>query len=98
MDSNYPPDYVSKNHRVFDRFTFDWLFKRLLADGYEHEEAKDAILNNCALSALVFQERIHNKYYLHISISDKIAPDLARLQKEIVHKVFEHPGLRHHKN
>ncbi len=64
MDDEYLPDYIKENYEVFDRFTFDYLFKRLLADGYDNEEAKETILHNCAWSTLVMQERIYNKYYL----------------------------------
>ncbi len=87
MDDEYPPQYVKENYKVFDRFTFDYLFKRLLTDGYDHEEAKDIIMFNCALSALVLQERIHNEYYLEISVEDEIAPDLAELKEEIANKI-----------
>ena len=76
MDDEYPPIYIREFPDVFDRFTFDYLFKRLLAEGYDHEEAKDIILYNCALSTLVTQERIDNDYYLEISVSDGMAPDL----------------------
>ena len=88
MDDEYPPYYIRESPDVFDRFTFDYLFKRLLADGYDHEEAKDIILHNCALSALVIQERIHNRYYLKISTDQKIAPDLAELREEIANKIL----------
>lgn len=88
MDDEYPPKYVKDNYKVFDRFTFDYLFKRLLADGYAHEEAKDIIMFNCALSALVLQERFHNEYYLEISAEDEIAPDLAELRQEIASKIL----------
>ncbi|MCH8119283.1 MAG: hypothetical protein IIC00_06115, partial [Planctomycetes bacterium] len=69
-----------------DRFTFDYLFKRLLADGYDNEDAKDIILYNCALSALVMQERLYNEYYLEISEEDIIAPDLLDMYKEAFNK------------
>ena len=72
-------DYVKENYEVFDRFTFDDLFKRLLADGYDNEQAKDVILYNCALSALVMQERLDNGYYLKMKADDVIAPDLLKL-------------------
>jgi hypothetical protein len=72
-------DYVKENYEVFDRFTFDYLFKRLLADGYDNEEAKDVILYNCALSTLVMQERLDNNYYLKIRADSVIAPDLLEL-------------------
>ena len=83
MDDEYPPAYIKEYPDVFDRFTFDYLFKRLLADGYDNEEAKDIILYNCALSTLVTQERIDNEYYLEISESDTIAPDLLQLREQI---------------
>ncbi len=76
MDDEYLPHYIKEHYEVFDRFTFDYLFKRLLADSYDSEEAKDLILYNCALSTLVMQERIYNEYYLEISVSDGMAPDL----------------------
>ncbi len=86
MDDQYPPAYIKEYPDVFDRFTFDYLFKRLLADGYGNEEAKDIILYNCALSALVIQERLYNEYYLEISEEDIIAPDLLDMYKEAFNK------------
>ncbi len=83
MDDEYLPDYIKENYEVFDRFTFDHLFKRLLADGYDNEEAKDIILYNCALSTLVMQERLYNEYYLEICESDIIAPDLLQMREQI---------------
>ena len=88
IDDEYPPNYIKENQEVFDRFTFDFLFKRLLVDGYDHEEAKDIILYNCALSTLVMQERLDNEYYLEISVNDVIAPDLLEFQREILDKAL----------
>ena len=88
MDDEYPPIYIREFPDVFDRFKFDYLFKRLLAGGYEHEEAKDIIFHNCALSLLVIHERIHNEYYLEISVDDEIAPDLMALKEEILTKML----------
>ena len=82
MDDKYLPSYIKENYEVFDRFTFDYLFKRLLADDYDHEEAKDIILYNCALSTLVTQERFDNEYYLEMSVDDSWAPDLLTMYRE----------------
>lgn len=82
----FSEDYIKDNYEVFDRFTFDYLFRRLLRDGYGNEEAKDIILYNCALSALVMQERLYNEYYLEISEEDIIAPDLLDMYKEVFNK------------
>lgn len=92
MDDEYLPDYIKENYNVFDRFKFDYLFKRLLADGYDHEDAKDIIMYNCALSALVLQERIHNEYYLEMSANDPIAPDLLAMYREEFSKAVCNPN------
>ena len=89
MDDEFLPDYITTNYKVYDRFTFDYLFKRLLADGCDHEEAKDTILYNCALSTLVMQERIYNEYYLEISENDTIAEDLLELRRDALKKALE---------
>ena len=86
MDDEYLPYYIKENYEVFDRFTFDYLFKRLLADGYDNEEAKDIILYNCALSTLVTQERLDNDYYLEMTVSDGMAPDLLDMYREAFNK------------
>lgn len=74
--------------KINDRFNFDKLFRALLNKGFTNEEASDYILNNFSLSALVFQERIENKYYLRISQDDIISKDLEAFQNEIFRKVF----------
>jgi len=88
MEDQYLPDYITQNYEVFDRFTFDYIFRRLLADGYNHENAMDTILHNCVLSALVMQERIYNRYYFEICVSQTVSPDLAGLQRDIFSKAL----------
>jgi len=58
----------------------------LLSIDFSHEEAKEFILCNCALSALVQQERIHNDTYL--TIDNNISDDLLELKQEIFSKNF----------
>lgn len=82
-------DYIKENYGVYDRFTFDSLFRNLLKVGYNHEEAKGIIIHNCALSTLVMQERIYNSYYLQISVNEKISDDLLELKNEIFNKYFK---------
>ena len=81
-------ELLDKYYQVYDRFTFDFLFRSLLKIGYDHEEAKDTIMTHCALSALVHQERIHNEYYLEINENDSISSDLLRLKNDIYNKNF----------
>ncbi len=88
MEEKFLENYIKENYEVYDRFTFDYLFKRLLADGYDHEAAKETILYNCALSLLVMQERLDNGYYLKMKADDNIAPDLMELYREAFNKAF----------
>ena len=83
-------DYIRDNCEVFGRFTFDYLFRRLLKDGYDHDEAKDIMLHQCALSALVMQERINNNFYYKISEADEISEDLLELRNEVILKHYPH--------
>ena len=59
-----------------------------LAEGYDNEQAKDVILYNCSLSALVMQERLDNGYYLKMKADDDIAPDLLGLYCEAFIKML----------
>jgi len=74
--------------KLYDRFSFDQLFRLLLISGYEREEALNFILCNCALSALVFQERIYNCYYLNIQVDEVISPDLLELKRQCLIKIM----------
>ena len=82
MDDEFLENFIKENYEVYDRFTFDNLFKVLLLAGYDNEQAKDVILYNCALSALVMQERLDNGYYLKMKATDGIAPDLLEMFHE----------------
>jgi hypothetical protein len=98
MEDDFPPAYIKEYPEVFDRFTFDHLFKRLLADGYDNEDAKDAILYNCALSLLVMQERLDNNYYMEITADSVIAPDLLELiLEELVKRQFKNKSQKDNK-
>lgn len=75
--------FLSEHEQCFDRFTFDEIFRFLLKHDFDHEDAKDIIIDRCALSALVFQERIYNNYYLKIKVEEEISGDLQELKNEI---------------
>lgn len=80
--------FFEKHWKCYDRFTFDNIFKQLLAEGFDNEEAKDMILFNCSLSALVLQERIDNEYYLSISPDQGLSQDLIELINETLVKYY----------
>jgi hypothetical protein len=73
---------------INDRFTFDKVFKMLLQRGFSHEKAKDFLMNNYSLSALAFQERIENKFYMNISCDENNSSDLVELRKEVFNNFF----------
>ena len=72
---------------INDRFTFDNLFRKLLQEKCNHEEAKEFIINDYSLSAMVYQERIENDFYKKISI-DEESEDLIELKNEIFNEFF----------
>ena len=75
--------------KVYDRFSFDNLFRHLLTEGLDAEESIIFIMNNCKMSALVFQERIENEYYKQIRIGDKLSDDLRSLKQKIFNNYFQ---------
>ena len=81
-------DFIKKNTKCYDRFTFDNIFKYLLSEDFTHEEAKDYIIYNCSLSAIIFEERIENGFYKKININDSISEDLQLLKNKIFNTHF----------
>jgi len=73
---------------VYELYTFDNLFRLLLKNGFDHGDSLDFILSNCSLSALVFQERIHNKRYRELSGKDALPPDLAACKARLIYDLM----------
>jgi hypothetical protein len=76
-------DFLKEHEICYDRFTFDKIFRFLLKNDFDHEEAKDAIFYNCSLSALVLQERIHNRYFYKIKAEEEMSADLLALKNDM---------------
>ncbi len=70
---------------VYDLYTFDNFFQLFLKSWHDHEEALLFILGHCSLSALVFQERIHNKKYKRLLGKDALPPDLAAHKARLIY-------------
>ena len=79
MDDELINHFLEKHTDCFDRFTFDKIFRFLLSQDFDAEDAKVIILSYCQLSALVFQERIENGFYRKISTAEEISSDLLEL-------------------
>lgn len=73
---------------VYELYTFDNFFRLLLKNNFDHEEALYFILGNCSLSALVFQERIHNKGYKKLSGKDALPADLAACKAQLIYDLI----------
>lgn len=73
---------------VYELYTFDNLFRLFLKNNFDHEEALYFILANCSLSALVFQERIHNKTYEKLTAKDALPPDLAASKAQLIYDLI----------
>lgn len=89
MSSEEISNYISMHLVCYDRFTFDELMRFFLKNDYSHEEAKDLILYNCSLSAIIFQERIWNSSYKLISNNEDVPKDLGKLKQQILQEYFE---------
>jgi hypothetical protein len=73
---------------VYELYSFDNLFRLLLKNGFDHEESLRFILYNCSLSALVFQERIHNMGYKKLSAKDALPADLAACKAQLIYDLM----------
>jgi len=73
---------------IYELFSFDNLFRLLLKNGFDNEEALYFILRSCSLSGLVFQERIHNKRYKRLSGEDALPPDLAAHKARLIYDLI----------
>ena len=83
----FPKDHNGL-HIVYDLYTFDNLFRLLLKADLDREEALSLILAGCALSAVVFQERIHNRRYRSLMAQDAVPVDIAASKARLIHYVM----------
>jgi hypothetical protein len=84
----FPKDKKSGMYIVYELYTFDNLFRLLLKNNFDYEEALDFVLFNCSLSALVFQERIHNEAYEKLSAEDALPADLATSKAQLIYDLM----------
>jgi hypothetical protein len=73
---------------VYELFTFDNFFRLLLENGLDHEEALNLILSWTSLSALVFQERIHNENYKNLSQEGALPYECAFSKAQLIYDLF----------
>ena len=73
---------------VFELYTFDNMFRLLLKEGFDHEEAMNFMLAECSFSALVFQERIHNKKYRRLRAKGALSPEDAALKARLISDIL----------
>jgi hypothetical protein len=73
---------------TYELYTFDNLFRLLLKNGFDHEESLRFVLLHCSLSALVFQERIHNRRYRGLRAKDALPADLAACKAQLIYDLM----------
>jgi hypothetical protein len=78
---------------VYEPYTFDNLFRLFLKSGFDCEEALDFILANCSLSAVVFQERIHNSRYRKLFSCEALPAKEAACKAKSISDCMEVAGL-----
>lgn len=83
----FPKD-VNDMYIVYDLFTFDNLFRLLLANDFGHEDAFYFMLANCSMSAHVFQERLHNKIYRNLNAEDALPADEAARRAKVIYDMI----------
>lgn len=79
----FPKDH-SGMYIAYDIYTFDNLFRLLLKSGMGHEDALFFVLARCSLSAIVFQERVHNRKYRSLTAEDALNPESAACRAQFV--------------
>lgn len=85
----YFPKDKDNMHMIFELFSFDNFFRLLLKEGYDYEDALLLVLANCSLSAVVFQERLHNKKYLKLHAEDALSPREAARRSRLFFDILQ---------
>jgi len=57
--------------------------------GEDTEDALMFMLADCSMSAIVFQERIHNERYLELSAEDLLPEDEAARRAKVIHDLSQ---------
>jgi hypothetical protein len=78
---------------VFDLYTFDNMFCLLLKEGFDHEEVMDFMMAECSFSAVVFQERIHNRKCRRLRAKDAVNSEDAALKARMIYDLYYHWAL-----
>jgi len=85
----YFPQNTEGLYILYELYSFDNLFRLLLKHRFSYEDALYFILANCVLSAVVFQERIHNKTYLRLRGRDALSPKLASIKAMLIFDILQ---------
>ena len=85
----YFPKNSEGSYMVYELYSFDNFFRLLLKHGFNHNDALYYIFAKCALSAVVFQERIHNKAYLKLRGEDAPSSRLASIKAMLIFDILQ---------
>lgn len=83
------PKNSEGSYMLYELYSFDNFFRLLLKHGFNQENALYFVFARCALSAVVFQERIHNNDYLKLRGEDALSPRLASIKAMLIFDILE---------
>ena len=85
----YFPKNKNGMYVIYELYSFDNFFKLLLKNSFSHDEAINFIMSQCSVSGIVFQERIHNKYFLKISRKNILRPKEASVKARLLYDIMD---------
>jgi hypothetical protein len=83
----FPKD--NDRYIIYELYSFDNFFRLLLKNGFDHEDGLFFILAQCSLSAVTFQERIHNRGYLKLDGKDVKPPRVAAIKAKLISDIVQ---------
>lgn len=83
----FPKD--NEGYIIYELYSFDNFFRLLLKNGFDHEDALIFIFARCSLSAVPFQERIHNNAYLKLNGKDAKPPKVAAIKARLIFDILQ---------
>lgn len=83
----FPKD--SQGYMIYELYSFDNFFRLLLKHDFDYEGAISFVMAACSLSAVVFQERIHNKGYLNLFAKDALLPKQAAVKSRVIFDILD---------
>ena len=70
-------------------YSFDNFFSLLLKYGLDHEDSLNFVLNNCALSGYVWQERIYSENFYNLVSENALSHEKAATKARLIFDISQ---------